>query len=108
MFEFLRNIWELTRPYRVRLMLGVMAGVMGGLVEPLMIAGIAFVYSVIFPTASPDSSANPLGNLPGFLRDWALQAQQSLSTGLRAHPGAIIALVAMIPGILVLRGVCTY
>ncbi|HTL57334.1 MAG TPA: ABC transporter ATP-binding protein [Candidatus Limnocylindrales bacterium] len=107
MFEFLLKIWGLARRYRGRLVLGILAGVLGGLVEPLMIASIAFVYGIIFPTGSPDSDI-ALSKLPSYLREWVHMAQQALSTGLQAHPGAVIALVAIIPTILVLRGILSY
>ena len=56
MLEFLLRIWALTRPYRSRLLLGVMVGVLGGLVEPLMIASIGFVYGLIFPSVETSTS----------------------------------------------------
>ena len=38
MTDFLRKLWELARPYRVRLFLGVLTGVLSGLIGPLLIA----------------------------------------------------------------------
>ena len=108
MFEFLLKIWGLARPYRSRLLLGALAGVLGGLVEPLMIATITFVYSLIFPSAEAPSLTSQFARAPAFLRDWVLSAQQALSTGLQAHPGAIIGLVATIPIVLILRGLFSY
>ena len=108
MFEFLLRLWNLAHPYRARLLLGALAGVLGGLIEPLMIANIGFVYSLIFPTAGGASLAVQFANAPGFLRDWVLSAQQALSTGLQSHPGAVLALVATIPAVLLLRGFFSY
>src|SRR5437016_8785056 len=108
MFEFLLKIWGLARPYRARLFLGALAGVFGGLVEPLMIANITFVYGLIFPSADAPPLAAQFSNAPAVLRDWVLSAQQALSTGLQAHPGAVIALVGTIPLILLFRGIFTY
>ena len=56
MVDFLLKIWGLTRPYRGRLMLGVITGVVGGLIEPLMIVTIVFVFGLIFPDANTGSS----------------------------------------------------
>ncbi len=55
MSEFLRRLWDLTKPYRGRLLLAILTGVIGGLLEPVMAATIVFVYGLIFP--SPDSAS---------------------------------------------------
>ncbi|MCZ7635484.1 MAG: hypothetical protein M5U12_05185 [Verrucomicrobia bacterium] len=50
MTGFLLKVWRLARAYRSRLMFGVVAGVLGGLLEPLMIAVVTFVYGFLFPS----------------------------------------------------------
>ena len=110
MSEFLLRIWALTRPYRARLLLGVLTGIIGGLIEPLMLAAIGFVYGVIFPSANPSAPAAQakLSWAPDFVREWAGSAQQALSTGLQTHPASVLALVALIPAIVILRSVIGY
>ncbi len=106
MFGFLRKIWDLARPYRGRLMLGVLTGIIGGLIEPLMVATVVFVYGSIFPS----SASNPaqLKWAPEFVRQWAVSLQQSFSTSVQSHPGAVLALVGLIPLVILLRGVFSY
>ena len=67
MFPFFRKLWDLVRPYRGRLLLGVLAGILGGVIEPLMIATVTFVYGMIFPSAHScgGRSAGQPGRLPG-------------------------------------------
>jgi ATP-binding cassette, subfamily B, bacterial MsbA len=108
MIEFLRKIWALTRPYRGRLLLGVAAGVLGGLIEPLMIATVAFVYALIFPSANAAPVSERLTWAPAFVKHWANGAQEALSTSMSRHPGAIIVLVAAIPAIVMLRSLLNY
>jgi subfamily B ATP-binding cassette protein MsbA len=227
MIEFLRRLWDLTRPYRGRLLLAILTGVVSGLIEPLMIATIVFVYGLIFPAADSASSLlseksfkdtpalvtrmssqsdavshffwdhfsehdrrvvttgvtasneppallierlnhvlqcesvyepqrfagvklspetrllleqNPQGEAlihlnrlllddaypgallsgtaaplaarlswtPAVVRDWALSVQQALTLGVKSHPGAIMALVALVPGVIMLRGIFSY
>ncbi|MEI8042262.1 MAG: ABC transporter transmembrane domain-containing protein [Verrucomicrobiota bacterium] len=98
----------MTRPYRGRLLLAILTGVIGGLIEPLMVATIVFVYSLIFPAADPALAVPQLRWAPAFLRDWAMSAQQSLTTGTRMHPVAVIGLVALIPTVIMLRGLFSY
>src|SRR6266446_7196694 len=108
MIEFLIKVWRLARPYRGRLLLGVLTGVVSGLIEPVMIATIAFVYGLIFPSANESALATQLKQAPEFVRDWALSAQQAMSTGVQAHPAAIVALVSLIPAVIILRGLFAY
>jgi hypothetical protein len=56
MFGFLRKLWDLTQPYRGRLLLAILTGVIGGLLEPAMVATIVFVYGLIFPSADSASA----------------------------------------------------
>jgi subfamily B ATP-binding cassette protein MsbA len=227
MIEFLRRLWDLTQPYRGRLLLAILTGAIGGLMEPLMVATIVFVYGLLFPSADTASSLlskksfkdvngfvtrlgsqrdpvssfiwphflatdqrsvidgaaasnqppvilieqlnhvlqceslydpqrfagvklsedtklllaeNPEGErlirlnrlllddayphelysisaaplagklqwAPEFVREWALSAQQALTSGVKSHGGAIIALVALIPAVIMLRGLFSY
>jgi subfamily B ATP-binding cassette protein MsbA len=108
MSEFLFKIWDLTRPYRGRLLLGVLTGVIGGLIEPLMIAAIGFVYGLIFPSADTSLVTAKLSWAPDFVQSWGRSAQQALSSGLKTHPVSVVALVALIPAIVILRSVVAY
>ena len=227
MIEFLRRLWDLTQPYRGRLLLAILTGVIGGLMEPLMVATIVFVYGLIFPSADAASSLlskksfkdvrglvarlssqrdpvsrfiwphflangqrmliesaaasnqppailieqlnhllqceslydaqrfagvklsedtrvvlaeNPEGEklirlnrlllddayprelysrgaaplagklqwAPEFAREWMLSAQEALTNGVKNHGGAVIALVALIPAVIMLRGLFSY
>ena len=47
MITFLLKVWGLAKPYRVRLFLGVLTGIIGGLIAPLMIATAMFVYGAV-------------------------------------------------------------
>ena len=110
MSEFLLRIWALTRPYRARLLLGVVVGIIGGLIEPLMLAAIGFVYSVIFPSAGTATSLvqAKLSWAPDFVQEWAASAEQALSSGLQTHSVSVAALVALIPAVIMLRGLFSY
>jgi subfamily B ATP-binding cassette protein MsbA len=108
MFEFLFKVWGLARPYRVRLFLGVLTGIIAGFMEPLMIAVVSFVYGLVFPSAGAPALVERLKWAPEFLRNWAVSADQSLSAGLKSHPGAVAFLVCLIPMVILVRGLFTY
>jgi subfamily B ATP-binding cassette protein MsbA len=107
MISFLFKIWGLARPYRWRLWLGVLTGVIAGVMEPFFIVTVVFVYGIIFPFANETVTEN-LPKSPVFIHDWLTSVQSSLSQGVQAHPGAIIALLALIPVAVFLRGLFSY
>jgi subfamily B ATP-binding cassette protein MsbA len=108
MISFLLKVWGLAQPYRGRLMLGVAAGILAGLVEPLMIATIASVYSLVFPGANSPVLSDRLKWAPQFVQDWIKSSQEALATGFLSHPIAAILLVGAIPAVIFLRGFFSY
>src|SRR5262245_13551029 len=108
MIAFLLKVWGLVQPYRGRLFLGVAAGFLAGLIEPLMIATITSVYSLVFPGANAPELSERLKWAPPFVQDWAKSAQEALATGFQSHPIAAIVLVGAIPLVILLRGLFSY
>src|SRR5208283_883092 len=109
MTKFLLKVWSLAQPYRARLFLGVLTGVLSGLVSPLLIGTIMFVYGAVFP--SPDAAGVaqlPMHKLPAFVQDWFLAARNALESGVQTHPWTVAALIAAIPFIMFLRGFFGY
>ncbi len=106
MIKFLLRIWGMTRPYRGRLTLGVITGVISGLIEPLMVATIVFVYGTVFPSTT--SASVQLGWAPEFVQQWALSLQQAFTTSVQGHSLAALSLVGLIPLVVLLRGVFSY
>lgn len=108
MIAFLLKVWGLARPYRGRLALGVLAGIVSGLIEPLMIATVTFVYALIFPAAHAPSLADQAAWLPNGVREWLRSAQESLAAGVQGHRGAVFGVVALLPAVILLRGLFSY
>ena len=118
MFSFMLKIWGLARPYRGRLYLGILTGLISGFMEPLMIATITFVYGLIFPSAASGAGTDKLSmveHLPGFVLNWLHAAQHwlesvqlALASGVQEHQAAVIGLIALIPAVVFLRGVFSY
>jgi subfamily B ATP-binding cassette protein MsbA len=106
--SFLHKIWELARPYKLRLFLGVITGVLNGAIYSLMIATAMFVYAAMFPTANADAAQLPIKHLPQFLQKWFYSARDGLAHGLQTHHSAVWAMIAMIPLIALMRGITGY
>ena len=79
MLEFTRTVLKLTRPYRGRLILGILCGFMSGLSNPLLMGSIKLVFEVVFPQAGAPTlaerlqgfsllSASDVQDLPRFVR----------------------------------------
>ncbi len=119
MVSFLFKIWGLARPYRLRLFLGVLTGVVSGLIETLMIATVTLVYGLIFPSANTPALSERFAaaaqHAPAlaqgavtFVHDWLKAVEATLTSGVQKHPGALVALVALIPVVMFLRGLFSY
>ncbi|HSY09959.1 MAG TPA: ABC transporter transmembrane domain-containing protein, partial [Candidatus Dormibacteraeota bacterium] len=108
MLAFLFKVWDLARPYRTRLFLGVFTGVISGLFMPLLIATIMFVYGAVFPSGNDADSQLPMRHLPKFAEQWYNNARDAIESGLHTHQVALIALIAAIPVIMFLRGLTGY
>lgn len=104
MTKFLLSVWSLAKPYRLRMFLGVLTGILSGLMQPLLIGTIVFVYSAVFQTAQTATTQSSMSRLPAFVQTWFANVRTALETGVREHPWTITALVASIPVIMFLRG----
>ena len=107
MIEFVRQLWRIVKPYRVRLFLGVAAGFLAGVLEPMLMVSAKLVVDVLFPTGM----SQPLLKLPAWapaeLREWMVQLGQGMgSVGQPRY--TILLVVAMIPTVMLLRGVLGY
>lgn len=49
------SVWALAKPYKFRFVLGVVAGICGGLAEPLIAITAAIVFSLVFPNSESDT-----------------------------------------------------
>ena len=108
MLAFLFKVWGLARPYRARLFIGVATGILSGLLSPLLIGTIMFVYGAVFPSANTVATGRLPMKVPGFVQDWFGSVRAGLESGLHAHPSAVFMLIAAIPCVMFLRGVSGY
>ena len=109
MLAFLFKVWRLAKPYRTRLFLGVFTGVVGGLIPPLLIGIIMFVYGSVFPTTDMNGAAQlPIRGLPVFVQHWFFDVRAALEGGVHNHPWTIVALIAAIPCVMFIKGLFTY
>jgi subfamily B ATP-binding cassette protein MsbA len=106
---FLKRIWQQMRPYRPRLLLGVICGIFYALVSGTVIISIRLVINLVFGESESVSLADQLGKAPAFLQPlvkglahWVPDIQSPTSkTGL-------VLTIALFPLIMLLRGIFGY
>ena len=95
MLAFLSKIFDLVKPYKLRLALGVVCGILAGLAEPLMVGVIAFVFMMVFPSAKSDALELWLQKMPPYIQQWISDAQSSMATGSTTHIWAVIGIIGL-------------
>jgi len=113
MLGFLLKVWGLAKPYRVRLYLGIITGVLSGLMQPLMIATVVFVYGAIFPSDAPktETAQSSFGFTPKFIQHWSSLVREQIDNAqahLKTHPTVLVLLLISIPLVMFLRGIFGY
>jgi subfamily B ATP-binding cassette protein MsbA len=106
MTDFLKKLWPLARPYRARLFLGVLTGILAALMAPLLIIAITLVSSLVFQPAT--GATKPFTGVPDFVQPWLDNARAGMGSGLREHFAAVALLVATIPLAMLLARVASY
>ena len=106
MIKFLLQGLALARPYRARLIIGMVAGFLAGIANPLLMVSVRLAINTIFPSTGGDTPAGmiPASAVPSFLRhltDWG----NSLLThsGGQSANVVLIAIILMIPFSMFLR-----
>ena len=111
MIRFWLKLWELTRPYKGRFIIGVIAGVLSGLMEALVVLGAAFVVGTIFFDPKNADTQKFFSFLPSWLawlKDVFLSIQGYLAGHVAGSKVGALLLVSLIPLLLLLRGVINY
>jgi subfamily B ATP-binding cassette protein MsbA len=107
--DFLGKILDLTRPYRFRLVLGIFFGILAGLLEPLMVGTVAFVYHVIFETGNGAATTQTMFNgAPKWAQPFLEHLIKTSQETVGQHAQFSWLLLALIPIVFFLRGVTSY
>jgi subfamily B ATP-binding cassette protein MsbA len=109
MIEFLHRLLKLARPYWLRLVLGIVFGFLGGLVEPMLVLLVPLVGRVVFAGAGAASASNTLNNLSPKLKAIADTVASWFSAS-DASPAATMKILAisLVPLVFILRGAFSY
>jgi subfamily B ATP-binding cassette protein MsbA len=107
MLDFLKNLWQFARPYRVRLFLGVVTGILAGVLAPLLMVAIWLVSTLVFEPAGGTAKQQFI-KLPAFIQPWIENVRTGMSSGLREHFMEVFLLVMTIPLAMLLSKTMSY
>jgi subfamily B ATP-binding cassette protein MsbA len=65
MLYYFRQLWGLVKPYKVRLALGILCGVLSGLANPLLMITVKLVTEVVFPASTGARPTQAVAAAPG-------------------------------------------
>jgi subfamily B ATP-binding cassette protein MsbA len=106
--EFWRKIWELTRPYKLRLFLGVLFSALSGIGDTVVLVTVAFVVDVVFSGPSDKVVDTGLSRLPDWAKTAFLDAQHHVYATVSGSNTALLLVVGLIPLAVLLRGIGNY
>jgi subfamily B ATP-binding cassette protein MsbA len=109
MIAFLRRLLGFVKPYRNRLILGILSGVLYGLANTALLVVVKVVIDLVFPVEGAPTLAEQLQKAPAFLRR-LVEYLEPLLPQLKSPKTTIgIGLVvSTIPAMMLLRGLCAY
>jgi len=108
MFAFLRSLWAYIRPYRVRLILGLVFGVLSGISNGALILAVRIVVNLAFAQPGTMSFADQVAALPGWVRAAAQQLLPLMPDLSRPSRAGLVFAVLAIPAVMFIRVLSGY
>jgi subfamily B ATP-binding cassette protein MsbA len=109
MTEFIRQSLALVRPYRTRLVLGILCGILSGLSTGAMVLTIQLVVAAVFPGAQEFSLATQLKSAPEFVRAPVESLVRHLAAGHVSSDRLLVVLaICLVPLVMLARSVVGY
>jgi subfamily B ATP-binding cassette protein MsbA len=106
---FFRRIWTFVRPYKARLILGLVCGILCALTNGALIIAVKLVVDLMFAGAAKISVAEHLEKLPAFAQPLAASLTHWLpELNSPSSKLGMILIVATIPGVMLLRSLFAY
>jgi subfamily B ATP-binding cassette protein MsbA len=109
MIAFFGRLWTFVRPYRVRLFLGLVCGLLFALTSGAMMLLVRLVVDVVVPGADHFSLAEQVQRMPELIRPLVQSLIQRLPEiqSPTSDSGKIL-LICALPALMLVRGLCSY
>jgi subfamily B ATP-binding cassette protein MsbA len=109
LIAFIRQVLALTKPYRVRLVLGIVCGFLAGITTPLLMGSVKLVVETVFPQSGSPNVAQQLQKAPSVIQSLVQHILPSQgSWNVRSSTTLTLLIIATVPLVMLLRGLFTY
>ena len=109
LIPFFRQVLALTKPYRVRFILGMVCGVLAGVAAPLLMGSVKLVVDTVFAEPGAPSMVQRMQKAPPMIQRLVEHILPSLATGnVRSSTLFTVLIIATVPLVMLLRGLFTY
>lgn len=105
---FIRQVLLLTKPYRLRFALGILAGILAGVAAPLLIVSVKLAITAVFPDSPEVAGGDLMKNMAPFLRRWLEHLPSAIIHPDLTSPNVRVLAIAAVPTAMFLRGFFTY
>ncbi len=109
LIPFIRQVLALTKPYRVRLILGLVCGIVAGVASPLLMGSVKLVVDTVFADAGGPSLVQQMQKAPPLVRSLVEHILPSIQTwNVRSSNALTLLVISTVPLAMLLRGLFTY
>ena len=109
MTSFLRRIWTYVQPYRTRLILGLVCGILFALSNGALYLVVKEVVNLVFGTGASATAGQQFSRVPAFLRpasEWMVERLSGVDAP--SSTGQLLLVIAAIPVVMFFRTVFIY
>jgi subfamily B ATP-binding cassette protein MsbA len=109
LIPFIRQILALTKPYRMRFILGIICGFLAGMATPLLMGSVKLVVETVFPQPGSPGLVQQLQKAPPVVRNLVEHILPSVQTwNVRSSTALTLLVISTVPLVMLLRGLFTY
>jgi subfamily B ATP-binding cassette protein MsbA len=109
LIPFIRQVLALTKPYRMRFILGLICGMLAGVASPLLMGSVKLVVDTVFAEPGAPSPVQKLQKAPPIIQGLVQHILPSVETWhVQSSTALTLLVIATVPLAMLLRGLFTY
>jgi len=109
LIPFIRQVLAMTKPYRMRFILGVVCGILAGITTPFLMGSVKLVVDTVFAEPGAPSLIQKMQKAPPFLRGLVEHILPSVETwNVQSSNALTLLVIATVPLAMLLRGLFGY
>src|SRR5215510_1277984 len=108
MTKFLRRLWPFVRPYRARLLLGLICGILYAGLNAVVLAGIRVIVDLVFSTDGKAALPTTTVQMPEYIQSFIEILRSILPNAQTSSKTDLLLLIAVIPIVMFIRAAFGY